>query len=605
MVAEASSTAEGKYENRKVLVIRGDNIEECIREFKVRMRGFDRSHLGLLDPPEEPDYVGSVAVIERLRKDYKADLELFRKREDKCWSEAYLMTSTDLEVRTIRENYVTECEDAVPEREPRAAELMVRLKTRFTKQAAYRRQDAKTAFDLFQFLEGEDLEVGMERLQSIVLTLSKLGEAQSENTQKMTLVAAIAQHDSLNILHAMIDLQQDMTLTTVKDHMTKFQMTLNRKKAPLLKSRDLSINQLHATTACDFCGINGHDESHCRKKTRQKAAWARGKGGGSGRGSGGRGKGGKGNGGRGSGRKGGKGRGEKGSGKVGNGGGDRNSDGNRYKRKFQDDENEDESHFEDVSSKRNNSYTGCYACGSLDHRKADCTAPMPEQQKYTEWQGEGHMLVKSTDEQMEFEDEDREVHFFGQPSEREEPTVFIDTCCSSEMAVLCKQDRDYIANRVAGGGTIGLTERGKAMSILAVGEYKDWKNIFVCNTTRNIFSTSKLVAMGYGITIATEVVIFELRNRDNIVVRCRLHLGMPYLSLNFLLELPDLTKERRKEVSMMGSMCDDEDEAADVCMEPLPMREGDEIMDDRADDDSADELDYKRRRVSIGSADEL
>ena len=56
---------------------------------------------------------------------------------------------------------------------------------------------------------------------------------------------------------------------------------------------------------------------------------------------------------------------------------------------------------------------------------------------------------------------------------------------------------------------------------------------------------------------------------------------------------------------MMGSMCDDEDEATDVCMEPLPMREGDEIMDDRADDDSADELDYKRRRVSIGSADGL
>ena len=50
---------------------------------------------------------------------------------------------------------------------------------------------------------------------------------------------------------------------------------------------------------------------------------------------------------------------------------------------------------------------------------------MADRQRHTEWTGEGNMLVKSTDEHMEFEYEDREVHSFSEPTESEEPTVFI------------------------------------------------------------------------------------------------------------------------------------------------------------------------------------
>ena len=90
--------------------------------------------------------------------------------------------------------------------------------------------------------------------------------------------------------------------------------------------------------------------------------------------------------------------------------------------------------------------------------------------------------------------------------------------------------------------TIGLTRAGASLTSQGTGNYRDWKNIRVCNeSVKNIASAGALRKMEYGLMLMRIPRIVRLSDEEMVLVATYAENGMPYVSVTDLLNLPDLT----------------------------------------------------------------
>ena len=86
------------------------------------------------------------------------------------------------------------------------------------------------------------------------------------------------------------------------------------------------------------------------------------------------------------------------------------------------------------------------------------------------------------------------------------------------------------------------------MTSQGTGNYRDWKNIRVCNeSVKNIASAGALRKMEYELMLMRIPRIVRLSDEEMILVATYSENGMPYVSLTELLNLPDLTVEENSE----------------------------------------------------------
>jgi hypothetical protein len=170
-----------------------------------------------------------------------------------------------------------------------------------------------------------------------------------------------------------------------------------------------------------------------------------------------------------------------------------------------------------------NKISGCFSCGSKDHRKSDC----PKMKKTTHWKDDVNMLGF-------FPEDKEEVNSL---SESLEERVFIDTCASLGIFLVSLNGEKYLqrVEVLQEPISLGLTDMNSSMKVHKLGSYNDWHNIMVCHTSRkSIIAADKIAARGYTIFINGEVKIFK---ESTLIMTCAKENGMPWVFLKDLLEV--------------------------------------------------------------------
>ena len=120
--------------------------------------------------------------------------------------------------------------------------------------------------------------------------------------------------------------------------------------------------------------------------------------------------------------------------------------------------------------------------------------------------------------------------------------VFIDSCASQKLFIVASADYLQCVDSTVRSG-INLTKKSAVMEVTGTGRHGDWLDVKVCPESRkNICSTSRLQAMGYGLILLDKVEIVRLDNRA-VVLSGQLIRGMPCVSLEDLWRLRCLTSE--------------------------------------------------------------
>jgi len=315
----AGTTLPATVDVRRAPCLSHTDIVQTIKDLKAHLMGQNSAHKGLKAMTARPTFTTGgdrEDFAERLTQ-WKDDKKTHEKCEEKAYSIIYLAAGEDPQVKLIRELYTDECEEQ--NKEPLARELLELLLTRFKDETSYELTNYQKEFDSFMVINGEDLEVAVTRHTSLIVHLTRLKQAPSEEKKKISLMAGLENgDDKLDYVKMMLTMGDDQydtyakQIRAIRKYSIQQKNVAKNKKSAHQQITEASVNAL-SKMPCDHCGINGHDSDHCHKKTADRAWHARqnGKGKGAGRG------GGKGGdfGGRSGGRKGGKGKGGKGAGR--------------------------------------------------------------------------------------------------------------------------------------------------------------------------------------------------------------------------------------------------------------------------------------------------
>ena len=515
MVAGANKmsieTQDSKLDTRHIPAIDSNKIEDSIDEFEVFLMGMDRAHLGLkafnLPEPERGNL--SVTEFQQRQKEHREAKRTHENREAKAYATLYKACSVDENVTLVRNNYTRKCKK--DEVEVNAKDLLTLLVDRFKVTGKFQLKDAKKDFDTFKVKTNEDLEAAIARHTGVILVLQELNEEPSDEAKTLSLTSALKNgEERLKLVRNLIAMDETIDYHRLKLKIKSWQMSEKEDEKDDLTSA--SVNHLDGVPKCTFCGILGHTEDQpCPKKVKNMAWHAknnsRNKGGKKGGGGRGQYSGGKGSGGRGGG---------KGKGKW-----------TPYQRDPEKKE-KDKRQWEDNSGS-SSTYSGCFVCGSKDHRVAEC--PDKHEQRPSKVSKWANMIVRSEVATLEV----------NMTMTNPEELIFLDTCCSDEMVILTeKSSRVLEQSKAVKGFEIGLTEKNKSMLVTEIGQKGDWDNILVCpGARRNICGVSRLVKYGYGVWSMDKTVIIDMKAGMQ-VAECKMLQGMPYLPLHDLLALPDV-----------------------------------------------------------------
>ena len=159
MVAgENNNMTDEKLDSRSMPIIKSNDLEETISDFKMYIMGVKQAHLGLKAKPKLGNRKPGITDLMWLKaqEDHKTARELWEQRKCTAFSLVYKACSVDPEVKEIRNVFMKECE--AEDKDPLPSALLEVLEGRFVQQKTYRLKDFKNQWDNFRFQVGENLE---------------------------------------------------------------------------------------------------------------------------------------------------------------------------------------------------------------------------------------------------------------------------------------------------------------------------------------------------------------------------------------------------------------------------------------------------------------
>jgi hypothetical protein len=535
-------------DSRIIPALDSNDIELSLEAFRMFLQRQKQAHLGLLDKEAKPQrssfpngHEGNEKYKEE-KQDHKERVELWERRQCEAFSFLYEACNCDPAITLVMRNYIKKCENHDPPQEKMASELITLILDRFTEQKRHKLKAVKQEYNDFKADIGEDLKTAMGRLSTIILELTELNEAPTDEANRLALTSGLENgDDSLEILSCQLAMQPTTTtfegLQTLVNNYQDFQESRERKKRKIdkviaanhLQTAEMNMEthniekKEQAVEFCDHCHVRGHTEEVCRKKIRDRQWYAKNGGKGKGRGRGyyaGRRFSGRGHGGKGS--KGGKGE------VTGKDDGDDSTYGPG----------------DDEWTKGTEFAGKCFSCDKYGHKAFECKEkPLNKQLK---WEASMIITRKYTNAPEVNMMENQEVS----------TRVYLDSCCSHGSVIVNEAMLAHMTNLTLTPykndeeSAIQLSERGKTMTVSHVGDLGAFTGVMVApNIRKNLCGILRLNLMGYNFTMnsaksedqgqptswithgETDVKIFQC-SMDPVV-------GLPWLELTDFLKLTD------------------------------------------------------------------
>ena len=500
------------------------DITLWITKLTLYLRAKNRNHLGL--KPHgivRPAANASVYV----RTEYQKVVSEWETRNDTCISKIHEAVEGNAEALEIFQQYLNEKEALAADHADKAElsqEILDKLRLRFSGELQDELAEESAKFTNFKLDASKPVTTGIDRLNGITLKLGQHNLAPSPEAKLAKLIEAL-NIPELETLWMNISMMPEPTWVLVVGACKKFD-----KAKEKLRAKQLEVNYTEDAAkkaVCSYCGKKGHTQDKCFTKQR--------------------------------------------------------------KQKEQQLKTAGKRQAKTTGGRQlpgNPNFRGCNNCKSLDHLAKDCPRDnrKPEKshrehvkKKETPWKdrqvskdfrdylkkGEKRSLEES-DPESDSEDDYREwkrrrasridrgyeTHMIGDFEEvlasEEDEVIFLDSCASGQLVIV--KDQSVLETFNYETNTIGLTRAGASLTSQGTGNYRDWKNIRVCNeSVKNIASAGALRKMGYGLMLMRIPRIVRLSDEEMILVATYSENGMPYVSLTELLNLPDLTVEENSE----------------------------------------------------------
>ena len=568
-------------DSRTIPVLDPENIEESIQAFTVHLRGLKQAHKGLKPMPTETVTKTQLSTmspgqLEKYIKDFNERKELYETRKNMAFAALYKATGVNVEIKAVRQLFMRQWSDKDEDEDPK--QLIDMLVDRFSTQKKHKLRSVKHEFDNFQLEAKENLETGVTRLSNIILKLTELGEEPTEEAQKLALRNGFDNGskdlEMLSAMMAMNATKNDVTFDSLKTMIKDYQAHLTQKKEKNSTATPASVNNIDGVAQCDYCGLKGHLLTACRKMLSDKKWRAKNFGGGKGKGKGGRGgRGqGKGHGGRGN-------SGDKG-GKGGRGGGFRATTSDDKRSYYQ--RNEEDSSGEKSKWREKGSYTGCFNCGSLNHRQSDCTNQSAS--KRGKWNSEGSVdMIEFVPHTVELQEcslaEVNAIHH--------QPLMFLDSCCSNKMVVANESVIPLSTDIQTMKGLTGvqLSEAGKTMTISHTVTLGAFNGVLICpNSKRNLCGTGRLVEMGYEFIHNPDGAFVKDHDTGRMILECSIISDMPAITV--------------REFMLLTNRSQGANEVHAIQTRP-------QLLDDTNDQEYQEKIDHQAQALFVGTGTDL
>ncbi len=474
------------------------------KNLKVWLMRKNRNHLGLEDRPVRPANNAPVTV----RNKYKEDLDKWLERKDTCISSIFEAVQPVAEALEIVDQYFRE-KDMLPQdhpdKEQLASELISRLIVRFRGEIQYELVELNKKFAGFKILPGELVCAAIDRLNGICQKMSELGEPPTDIAKKTKLQTALETRSDLEQLYTNLYLQGDITFI---DMITICRRYDQAKGVPKEGTDEVNMNSTaDENEVCSYpkCGKRGHSQKSCWKKKRDlKIAKLRRQG---------------------------------------------KSRGAR---------NRSESRRDNNEKKKSD---GCYVCGDTRHRAYKCK--FRAQVRSDSAQGDKNRPfldekpAKRTDwnrflrrEEQEEDSDSVNMIMYEEPHDdscvseevlhtSDEP-VYLDSCASNKLFIV--KDRNFLHTVKKEDGNIQTTRAGSSLHYEETGGFGDWTDIKICpGSVKNICSGGILRSHGYGLQLLNKPTVVRLDTGETVLEATYSSNGMPYVNLQEILDLPNLT----------------------------------------------------------------
>jgi len=475
------------------------------RDMTVFLRIKNRAHLGLKAVPALKENPNETDITQ-----HRQLADAWEARNDTAY--AYIMTSVRSKptARQVADTY-----DEAPNSRQSAEELMALLVTRFTRETQTTIEEWIGKYNSFSFKESELPTHGIDRFKDIVQKLGHLGAHQSEVSQVERIKSALLNDSRLVQLTDSMAVLKNLTLEDLCAIVKRWEDNQKKKKqqqrtAVLTPATVVTptVSNIEDMQKCFYCNKVGHVLKDCHRRKRELSRTL-------------------------------------------------------------------------VKKAFGRSDLECYRCGKKGHVKKDCRVRLSnddsEEQRTSNHKrrksetrertndsknnkfkdkriskylnigkskkgGEANFLENSESESVDMIEEEDDTNDFVSSVSAEDQLVFIDSCASQRLFIVASADYLQCVDSTVRSG-INLTKKSAVMEVTGTGSHGDWLDVKVCPESRkNICSTSRLQAMGYGLILLDKVEIVRLDNRA-VVLSGQLIRGMPCVSLEDLWRLRCLTSE--------------------------------------------------------------